>query len=229
MSFLIDLILLALWGFLVFWSMKRGFFATALALGAWIVSIALAQFLAAALARPLYEAVGANAARALIASNLDSAVQSGQAAQYARHVIEDLPEALKQLANMSGISIAALVENLQGQAFNSASAAELLEQAIVAPIAIAVCRLGLNIVLFIVLLAVTRLITGQVAKLRKLPVLKQADALLGAALGLAKGALLVFVITLALRAAAALGMGGDPFAGAVEDAKLVQLFAFKFT
>jgi len=221
-AFFIDLVLVGLWGAMALWAMVRGFFAAALTLGAWIVSLALAGVLSAALAQPLYEALFANAARALIESNIDSAVQGSQAAQAAQQVIADLPEALQHLARMTGISTQGLIESLQNQAFNSASAAELLEQAVVAPIVTAAFRLILSIVLFVVLFFAAKLITRQIAKLRRLPVLKQADKLLGAALGLVKGALLVFVTALGLKAAAALGIGGEAFAEATEQSLLIR-------
>ena len=221
----IDLVLVALCAGMVIWSAFRGFFATALALAAWVVSIALAGALSAALAQPLYEALFANAARTLIANNIDSAIQGSQAAQYARDVIADLPETLRRLAQMAGISTEGLVESLQSKVFSSATAAEMLERAVVAPMVTAAFRLILSAALFAVLLFGTRLLTGQIAKLRKLPVLKQADKLLGAALGLVKGALLVFALALALGAAAALGIGGEGFAAAAEQSFLIKAAA----
>jgi len=218
----IDLILVALWGVMVFWAMKRGFFSTALTLVAWVASLALAGVLSSALAAPLYEAFFANSARAIIESNIDAAIQSSEAALYAQRVITELPDALQRLAQMAGISIEDLIGNLNGQAFTSASAAELLEQTIVAPIAVSAFRIILSIVLFAVLFFAARMIVRQVAKLRKLPVLKQADQLLGAGLGFIKGALLVFVLALALQAAAALHIGGDAFAEAAEQSILIR-------
>jgi uncharacterized membrane protein required for colicin V production len=210
----------------VFWSVKRGFFATALTLGSWIVCVALANFLAGALARPLYEALGANAARSLIEHNLDGALQSSQVAQYGKQVLAAMPDVLCQLAGMCGVSAQGLVDNLQSKALQPGSAAQLLEQAVVAPIAVAACRLLLSALLFVILMLLIRLVTRQMLRLRKLPVLKQADALLGAVLGLGKGALLLFVVTLALRALSALRLGGPAFARGVEDSWLVQLFSF---
>ena len=218
----IDMILAALFAAVVVWSMIRGFFATALALAAWIISLALAGALSSALAQPLYEALFANTARTLIQNNIDSAIQGSQAAQYARDVIADLPEALRHLAQMAGISTEGLIENLQNKAFSSASAAEMLEQAVVAPIVTAAFRLILSAVLFLVLLFALRLVSRQVARLRKLPVLKQADKLLGAALGLVKGALLVFAVALALGAVAALGIGGEDFAAAARQSLFIR-------
>ena len=222
MAVAIDFILIALWGVMVFWAMRRGFFSTALTLVAWVISLALAGVLSSALAAPLYEAVFANSARTLIETNIDATIQSSEAAMYAQKVIMELPEALQRLAEMTGISTEGLIGDLSGQAFTTASAAEMLEQTIVAPIATAAFRIILSIVLFAVLFFAARMIVRQVAKLRKLPVLKQADQLLGAGLGFLKGALLVFVLALALQAAAALHIGGDAFAEATGQSVLIR-------
>ena len=173
------------------------------------------------LAQPLYVAFGQGLARRFIEENIGQAVESSQAAQYAQEVIAGLPQALARLAQMAGISTQGLIDNLQAHQFSAGGAAQLLEETIVAPLAIAAIRILLSLVLFTLLLFVTRLIGRKIAKLRKLPVLKQADRLLGAALGLIKGALLVSVLALVLRAAAALALGGPDFARAVEGSYIV--------
>ena len=218
---MIDLLLIALFVIAVLAAARRGFFKTVLRLGAWIVSIVLAGALSAALAPPAYEAVAAKPVRALIAQSIDSAVESSQAAQAAQKVIEELPEAVRQLADFAGVSTEGLIGNLQSN-FTAADAAALLEQSVVAPIATAVIRLVICLALFVLLLIGLRFACHWLEKLRKVPVFKQTDWILGAALGLVKGVLLIFVAALLLRAAAAIGDGG-PFALAVESSRIANL------
>ena len=223
MALALDLILLLLWGLVILLAARRGFFVVALQLVAWIVSITLAGMFSAPLAQPLYEAFAQGAARRFIEGNIDQAVQGSQAAQYAQEVLAGLPQSLARLAQMAGISTQGLIDNLQARQFSAANAAQLLEETIVAPLAIAAIRILLSLVLFTLLLFVTRLIGRKIAKLRRLPVLKQADRLLGAALGLVKGALLLFVLVLLLRAAVALELGGPDFAAGVEGSYIVSV------
>jgi len=218
----LDLILLLLWALVIFLAVRRGFFAAALQLGAWIVSIALAGFLSGLLAQPLYEAFVRSWAQGLIEGQIDQAVQSSQVAQYAQEVLAGLPQSLAQLAQMAGISTQGLIGDLQARQFSSANAAQLLEETIVAPLAVAAIRILLSLILFTLLLIATRLVCRQLEKLRRLPVLKQADRLLGAALGLLKGALLVSVLALALRATAALEFGGPEFIQGVDGSYIVS-------
>jgi len=218
---LIDLLLVLVLCLMVWMAARRGFFRTALRLGAWIVSIALAAALSAALAQPTYEAFFAAPVRAMIEQNIGAAVDSSQAAQYAQRVIEELPAALQQLAGVAGISTEGLIGSLQSS-FTVAGAAALLEQSVAAPIAIAVIRLVMNLALFMLLLFGLQFLCRHLEKLREIPVLKQTDWILGAALGLIKGVLLVLVLALLLRAGAALNAGGS-FALAVENSRIAAL------
>ena len=219
---MIDLLLVLAFALMVWMAARRGFFRTVLQLAAWIVSIALAGVLSAALAPAIYEAFFAGPARLLIEQNIGAAAESSQAAQYAQQVIEELPEAVRQLAGVAGISMEGLIGSLRENGFSAANAAELLEHSIVSPIAVAVIRFALCLILFFLLLIALRLLGRRLARLRDIPVFKQADWILGAALGIVKGALLVLVLALILRAGAALNDGGD-FALAVEKSRIAAL------
>ena len=218
---IIDLLLVLLFVVVVFAAARRGFFKTVLRLAAWIVSVVLAGALSAALAPPIYEAFAAKPVRALIEREIGTAVNSSQAAQAAQQVIEELPEAVQRLADFAGVSTEGLIGNLQ-ENFSAADAAALLEQSVVAPIATAVIRLVICLALFVLLLIALRFACKYLEKLRKVPVFKQTDWLLGAGLGVIKAVLLVFVAALLLRAAAAVGSGG-PFALAVENSRIAGL------
>jgi len=218
---LIDALLVLAFALVVWMAARRGFLRTVLQLGAWILSIAVAGVLSAALAPPIYEAFFAGPARLLIERNIGAAVEGSQAAQAAQQVIEELPEAVRQLAGVAGVSIEGLTANLQSN-FTIANAAELIEQSLVSPIAIAVIRFAICLGLFLLLLLVLRFLAHRLSKLRKIPVLRQADWILGAALGLVKGVLLVTMLALFLRAAAALNEGGN-LAAAVENSRIAAL------
>jgi len=217
----IDLLLVLAFALVVLAAARRGFFKTVLRLAAWIVSIAVAGVLSAALAPPIYEAFFAGPARALIEQSIGAAVESSQAAQAAQKVIEELPEALRQLADFAGVSTRELIGNLQSN-FSAANAASLLEQSVVAPIATAVIRLCVCLALFVLLIIALRFACHWLEKLREVPVLKQTDWILGAALGAVKGVLLVFVLALLLRAAAAVSTG-ESFPLAVENSRIANL------
>ena len=218
---MIDLLLVLIFVFAVLAAARRGFFKTVLRLGAWIVSVVLAGSLSAALAPPAYEAFAARPARALIEQQIDAAVSGSQAAQAAQQVIAELPEAVRQLADFAGVPTEGLIDNLQSN-FSTEGAAALLEQSVVAPIATAVIRLVICLALFVLLVILLRVACHWLEKLRKVPVLKQTDWILGAALGVIKGALLVFVAALLLRAWGAVS-ANENFVLAVEGSRIASL------
>ena len=224
---LIDLMLLLVLAAVVFWAVRRGFFATVLRLGAWIVSLAVSRVLGEALSAPLYNAFAAQPARRMVEANIGQAMDGSQAAQYAQQVIAELPDALSQLAErVGGVAPEQLIENLDAQQFTAANAAYVIEQSIIAPIGTAIIQLALTLLLFVVLLVAARLICRRLERVRKLPVLRQADKILGGALGAVKGVLLLFVLVLVLQAAAALSQEGSAFAQMVDGSWIVRALSF---
>jgi len=220
-AWIIDLLLALVFLFAVLAAARRGFFKTVLRLGAWIVSVVLAGALSAALAPPIYDAFAAKPVRALIGQQIGAAVNGSQAAQAAQKVLEELPEAVRQLADFAGVPTEGLIDNLKSN-FSAGDAAALLEQSVVAPIATAAIRLILCLAMFVLLVILLRVACHWLEKLREVPVLKQTDWMLGAALGLIKGALLVFVAALLLRAWAAVS-ANENLVLAVESSRIASL------
>jgi len=223
---IIDIGLLLVFALVVFFAARRGFFVTLLRLGAWVVAVVAARVLGDALAQPLYNAFAAEPARRMIEQNIGAAIDGSQAAQYAGQVIADLPDALSRLAaRVGGITPEYLLENLDAQQFSTENAAYVLEQSIVAPIGIAVIGFLLTIVLFIALLALCRLLVRWLEGLRKLPVLKQADGILGAVMGIIKGVVFVFIAVLVLQLIAAMSPADAVLVTMVDSSRIVAFLS----
>lgn len=221
MSWIIDGILLLIFIAIVLLAMKRGFLKVVLSLACWVFSMFVAGAVSVAVARPVYDAVAAKPVRAMIEANIDQAATGSDAARYASKVLAELPDSLRDLADYSGLPAEGLLARLDAMPKDSQSAAGLLEEAIVAPMAIAAIRLLLSVVIFALLLLITRLIARQLEKAGKLPVIKQANKLLGAALGIVKGVVVLCVLCLLLRVIGELGSGD--FADAITQARLPAL------
>ncbi len=216
--------LLVLIGIVTVWAAaRRGFFITVLRLAAWVISIALAGIISAAFAEPIYQAFFAAPVRGLIEQNIGNAVDSSQMLQYAQQMLTELPDAVKQLAAMSGLSSQSLLGNLHENQFTTSNAASLLEQSIAAPACIAAIRIIIALAVFVILLFVLQLVARKLSRIRKIPVFKQTDWILGAVLGVIKALLLIFVLCLLLRAVAAVHIGGESFVAAVENSRIVIL------
>jgi len=200
---LLDIALVALFVLVVLWSAKRGFIVTALRVAAWVVSFVLSRMLGSVLAEPLYNAIAAPLARNAIANNLDQVMQ-GDVVQSAQQLLVALPNFLLQLAQRTGgVTEDYLLGNAAGQPFDVQSAAYALERSVIAPIGVTVFQFALTLICFGLLLLLCRLIIRKLQKIRKLPVIRQFDGLLGGLAGLLKGALLVAIVVLLLQLLAA--------------------------
>ncbi|MDR2526231.1 MAG: CvpA family protein [Oscillospiraceae bacterium] len=203
-------------------TVKRGFLASLLSIACWVLSLVCAGAMSAALAQPMYEGFVARPAQSAIEAKMTETVSGAEIAVFAEKTLAELPAALRELADFSGVSLDSLSANLDAAKSSKAqNAAELLQREIVAPVATAAIRWGLSIILFCLLLALSRLVARRLEKVGKLPVLKQVNWLLGVALGLLKGLLVVFVLALLLRVAGELG--GGVLGEATEQARLPQL------
>ena len=107
-----------------------------------------------------------------------------------------LPDFVIRLLPNFGIDTSALAQSVQSTADAAAQGIEV----VIAPVIVALLSLLVIVVLFLLLSVVVKLVAGAVGKVFRLPVLRSADAVLGAVLGLVQGilviALLVFFIKL---------------------------------
>ena len=114
------------------------------------------------------------------ADRLDAAVEKLPA------VVGDMISGNPQAQNM--------IESLGEKAdATAAQLADTLVTDIIRPIVVAVLRFVAFLVLFFVLLLLVKLLSGLVKPITKLPLIRQADGLLGACVGVLKGALFVVI------------------------------------
>ncbi|MDR2647295.1 MAG: CvpA family protein [Oscillospiraceae bacterium] len=220
LPWIVDVVLVLLFLFCVFRGMKRGLIKILLSLGAWLVALVMASVLSEALAQPVYEAFGANIARSAIAAQIDPNAGAGAVVVHAQSTLENMPDSFKDLAAFAGIDVDTLLANVQS-ASAPENVAQYIESNLVAPIAVVAVRWALSFALFFVLVVALRFLAGWLGKIAKLPLLKQADGLIGAALGAAQGVLVVLVIALLCRVGTEF-IGGD-FGLAVQESNIVQI------
>jgi len=219
---LLDIALFVLFVAVVLWSARRGLIVTALRVAAWVVSFVLSRMLGSWLAEPLYNAIAAPLARNAIADNLDQVMQ-GSAVQGAQQVLTSIPNFFLQLAQRTGgVTEDYLLQSAAAQPFDVQSAAYALERSVVAPVGVAVFQVVLMLLGFAALMVICRVVVHQLAKVRKLPVLKQFDRLLGGVAGLLKGALLVAIVVLLVQLVAAFANQDGAFVQQVDNSILVS-------
>ncbi|MCL2531184.1 MAG: CvpA family protein [Oscillospiraceae bacterium] len=219
---LLDIALFVLFVAVVLWSAKRGLIVTALRVAAWVVSFVLSRMLGSFLAQPLYNAIAAPLVRNAIAENLDPVMQN-DAVQGAQQLLVSIPNFFLQLAQRTGgVTEDYLLQNAAAQPFDAQSAAYALEQSVIAPIGEAVFQFVLTLICFVLLMLACRLVVHKLAKVRKLPIIRQFDGLLGGLAGLLKGALLVAIVVLVVQLIAALANQDGAFVQQVDSSIVVS-------
>lgn len=87
-----------------------------------------------------------------------------------------------------------------------------------------IAKLMITVILFLVLLVVLKIVVALIDKLFKIPVLKQANQLLGGILGAVSGAIVVFILALCLQISSHMVYNAN-YLDAVENSVIVQTIA----
>ena len=198
MSYLLDFCFVAVFALSVFIAAKRGFFATLLDLAAYVLSMIGAKLLSTQLAMPVYTSFVQPPLRERIAQGFGSAAGADIGAQVTA-AIDAIPDSINGVMQLLGISKESLIEKVNGLDLTGKHAIDSLMEAAVDPIASAVVRTALFVLIAIVLCAVLKVVFRLLNRLiKELPAIKQINTGLGVVLGVLRGAVLVFLLALAL-------------------------------
>ena len=194
MSYLLDLCFVAVFALSVFIAAKKGFFATLLDLAAYVLSMIGAKLLSSQLAMPVYTAI----VQPPLRERIGSAAGADIGAQVAA-AIQAIPDSISGVMQLLGISKESLLEKVSGMDLTGKHAIDRLMEAAVDPIASAVVRTALFVIIAFVLCAVLKVVFRLLNRLiKELPAIKQINTGLGVVLGVLRGAVVVFLLALTL-------------------------------
>ena len=229
MAIVLDLILIALFVFVVFRSYRRGFVRTVVELAGYILVCVLAFACTGPMSNWVYdtfleEPVTQSAASAIKGQVGDSAAEA------AGNFWSQLPSFVTQGAEDFGITEDGLASALQNGLDSSAGMAKAVSNYVARPILTGFTRVILILLIFLVGLLLVRLIARAINGVFRLPVIGTINRTLGGVLGIAKGALLVLLLCWLLGAIAAVAGGdfGVAFRSSIERTWLFKwLYGFK--
>lgn len=207
MAIVLDLILLALFIFIVFCSYRRGFVRTVVELAGYVLVCVLAFVCTGPMSGWIFdtfmeEPVTRSAAAAIQSQVGDSAVEA------AGSFWSQLPDFVTQGAAGFGITEEGLAAALQKGLDGSEGMAGAVTNYVARPILTGMTRVILIIVIFLVGMLLVRLLARTINRMFQLPVIGTVNRVLGGALGLVKATLLVLLLCWLVGAVAALA-GGD--------------------
>lgn len=204
----------------------RGFFKSLILLVGSLVAMVLAGLLSTPLASFTFDSFISKGLQESITAKIEE-TGSGSVAEGMEAALNELPDsishALQAYVGTPDQIVDAVRDSLSGSA---SSAAETVVTVVIRPVAVALLGFLLFFILFILLMVVVRLLARLVKQIARLPVLKQADGLLGGLLGLVEGALLVLVaVTVVQLITASAGPEAALTAEDVKDSTIVSLIA----
>lgn len=194
-SMVLDLAVAACVVIAVVAGVKRGFIKSVIGLVGLIAAVVLAAMLTGPLAQTIYvsafEAPLTEAVEAAVANATENVAST--LTEQVENVTAGLPEVLQALL---------LTDTSFGETAGEAVPSEQLTAVfmeILEPLCVTAVQIVVFLLLFILLLIAVKLLGGVVDKVfSSLPVIKQANGLLGGVVGAAQGLLLVFVLCFAL-------------------------------
>ena len=185
----VDLALLALVLFFIITGIRKGFARTLLSFVGRIASLIVAYFVSDMYADVVYEKFIKEALTNAIESNVNSALTEG-VPEKLNITWSELPQIFTSIVDKLGLEISQLDTSGMTQGVSST-----LEETIAGPIAIVICRIIIFAIVSVVASFVISILVNLLCKIVKLPILKTADKLLGAGLGLVNGLICVFILS----------------------------------
>lgn len=186
MGIFLDVLVVLVFGLSVFLGWKNGLIKSLTGLISFAVAIAVASWLSTPVANWVFDSAVAPAITASIVDVQDQATQS--AIQSADEMLAELPDGMRTLLTSVGIDIdETLAEQIQADSVGTL--AERLVTDVFKPMVISVFRVIAMLLLFVVTSLIMSVIMWVVDKAFKLPMLREANRVLGVIPGAINGVL----------------------------------------
>ncbi len=193
MAYIIDIILIAVFAFVVAFAVKKGFAKIALNLAATVLSYIAAYILGKPATELLYDKV----VRAIIEKALAERIEkspTGDILTQTKGIIESLPEGLMKLAEKIGFNATAAVESISNTDISSKGISAAVTDSVLKPMIVVLLTVLCSIIIFIIASIIFGFLAKLINKVFKMPLVKNVNRFLGGVVGIIQGVILLFVI-----------------------------------
>lgn len=217
-----DIALVLIFAVIVIVSAKKGFVKSVSGIIAWALAAVLAIGLCTTVSDMIYETVLKDIVINTIDERINIEDEAVQAADAVSEVIVNLPEFVVNAAESVGVDVESIEQKTKNFTVDERGIAAALEESAVGPIVRGATKAVVFILIFVLLSALLTVLLNPVSKLiGKIPVIKQANTLLGVLLGIIKAVILIIV--LAMICELAFGFSENEFSKAVEQSQIIKL------
>ena len=194
----IDVILLAIIGIVVFISVKSGFFKTLFDLVGYIVAVVVAKSVSLILAKNAFDTFIRGGAEEYL-NSVVSEITTEQLPEQTDRIVSSIPDGLRGLLNVVGFTEEKIADQISTIETSGQNMVTDLMDNVIEPIGVGIMQFLIFIILGIVLLVAAKIIVSLLNKIvKKLPVIKRFNSLLGGIIGFIKGVVLASVFAGAL-------------------------------
>ena len=197
MTYIVDIIIVAIFALIIIISAKKGFFRSFIDFAGSFIAVAAARILSANCAKSVFESYVAPGAEKLLAQNLGSAATTDYT-QQVDDAINSLPEGLEGILQMMGIDSQSIIDKAsEGVNLNGDNLVESLMNTVVTPLGTAVLQFVLFVIFAIAFIFFIKIFGRLFDKIfKKLPVIKGVNKSLGAVFGVFRGLIIVAIISM---------------------------------
>ncbi len=221
MSYIIDILLVAVLVAVAVVAAKRGFFATLFDLAGYVVSFVAAKVCSSSFAPKIYTQYFETYIRERVTASLGS-VASADYSKQIESAIDSIPQSLSGVMNLIGIDRNELASQASQANLSGENLVKNIMENIAEPVSTAVIRTILFIALTIFLSFVLKIVVRFLDKIiKKLPAIKQINSGLGFVLGAVKGILVVIIVALLVGVVAGL-TGNETFINAADNSIIIN-------
>ena len=179
----IDVILLAIIGIVVFISVKSGFFKTLFDLVGYIVAVVVAKSVSLILAKNAFDTFIRGGAEEYL-NSVVSEITTEQLPEQTDRVVSSIPDGLRGLLNVVGFTEEKIADQISTIETSGQNMVTDLMDNVIEPIGVGIMQFLIFIILGIVLLVAAKIIVSLLNKIvKKLPVIKRFNSLLGGIIG----------------------------------------------
>ncbi|MBQ3137103.1 MAG: CvpA family protein [Clostridia bacterium] len=196
MTYIADIIIIAVFVVTVIVSYKKGFFRSLFDLIGTLVSIIAARIVSSALATQGFDMFIRQPAKTTLTNTLGTAGTTDYGAQV-ESAINSIPDSFSGIMNLIGIDKQAILEKVSASELAQGNLVDNIMENIVTPVGTAIIQFVLFVILAVVFTVVLKIAVRLLDFIiKKLPVVKSLNKGLGIVIGVIRGLLTVIIVSM---------------------------------
>ncbi len=221
MAYIVDIIIVVIFGAVVFLSYKKGFFASLFDLIGTILGIIAARILSQQFAPEVFERFVRAGAENTLAGSLGEIGTTDYALQ-AEQALNSIPEAMNGIMSLIGIDKQVILDKIAASNVSGDNLVETLMINVVEPIGTAVVQFILFALMALVFAFLIKIVVKILDKIIKvLPVIKRFNSGLGIVFGVVRGFIVVIIVSMVIGVVASF-ISNETFIDAVNNSIIVS-------